>query len=688
MRTGAIFARGSCRALKWMAMFGVVFALGAGSAAAQLTPDATYDTDGFKVEGLGKTIMEGEGATVKVSLRARVAPGTADMTTVNVTVSVAAPAAETPPDPTDNYETSDVALNNATVQLVFSANPEPGADQKLETKSASVFLQTTNDVDAEREDFAVQIQVGGGGTSISQEDLQVTIVDDEPQTYVLSEITKEPTEGSPISATVTATPAHVNMSADLRVHVDDADYAIDADGNAANGMSSGMTLGLFGGNLTNSQTLSIATPTNDENRVEDTITLSVFSGTAGASELEDSAAIKVKDAHALPAVAGTAIVLGDDDKPLDPQPEMVDSIMEGQTIQVKVAAVNKDGEEIPAAEELSVMLMPTGDANEQDYRLSRHPVVIDGGDKSMTIELTASEDQDVGMEMLMFDAVVTGKGMTDGKSHGDEPRTSMGVLDLAIMDTTMKQVEAKTEAELMPIIYGAIDEGEGDDGVFSPYETIEIDASMLFMPTDYMLSYGAESDMMDVASVETSGSMVTVTGKMAGGPTHITITATSTGMMSGAKPLDQTSPNVAQVIFPVTVELAELMVELSMDDDMMNITEGMGAMVTATANRPVEMDTMVELIQTEGTASPSDYMAEPLMIMAGETMGTTMVMAVEDEMMEEGETLTLEGRVGEMKTNAVMFYIWDAAVPALPLIAQLLLAAFLTIGGYRRYLRR
>ena len=31
MRTGAIFARGSCRALKWMALFSVVFALGAAS---------------------------------------------------------------------------------------------------------------------------------------------------------------------------------------------------------------------------------------------------------------------------------------------------------------------------------------------------------------------------------------------------------------------------------------------------------------------------------------------------------------------------------------------------------------------------------------------------------------------------------------------------------------------------------
>ncbi|MCY4574722.1 MAG: fibronectin type III domain-containing protein, partial [Gemmatimonadetes bacterium] len=35
MTTGAIFARGSCRALKWLALFGVVFALAAGQAAAQ-----------------------------------------------------------------------------------------------------------------------------------------------------------------------------------------------------------------------------------------------------------------------------------------------------------------------------------------------------------------------------------------------------------------------------------------------------------------------------------------------------------------------------------------------------------------------------------------------------------------------------------------------------------------------------
>ena len=45
MRTGAIFARGSCRALKWMALFGVVFVLGAGQAFAQAPAFSTTATD-------------------------------------------------------------------------------------------------------------------------------------------------------------------------------------------------------------------------------------------------------------------------------------------------------------------------------------------------------------------------------------------------------------------------------------------------------------------------------------------------------------------------------------------------------------------------------------------------------------------------------------------------------------------
>ena len=69
-----------------------------------------------------------------------------------------------------------------------------------------------------------------------------------------------------------------------------------------------------------------------------------------------------------------------------------------------------------------------------------------------------------------------------------------------------------------------------------------------------------------------------------------------------------------------------------------------------------------------------------------------MLMVTDDGMDDSGhgmpEMLTLYGMADGQSTNSLTFNIWDAAVPALPIVAQLLLAAFLAIGGYRRYLRR
>ncbi|MDE2875901.1 MAG: hypothetical protein OXQ93_10695, partial [Gemmatimonadota bacterium] len=134
-----------------------------------------------------------------------------------------------------------------------------------------------------------------------------------------------------------------------------------------------------------------------------------------------------------------------------------------------------------------------------------------------------------------------------------------------------------------------------------------------------------------------------------------------------------------------------------MGPEDMNLVEGMSVEVTATANRAVTEDTMVMLMRARAmsSASDEDYTAEPITIMAGEMTGSTMVMAVEDNMMETVDNMPeelvfygmVEGMAGEV-TGEVKFYLWDAAVPALPVIAQLLLAAFLAVGGYRRYLRR
>ena len=270
---------------------------------------------------------------------------------------------------------------------------------------------------------------------------------------------------------------------------------------------------------------------------------------------------------------------------------------------------------------------------------------------------------------------LTAKGATAKNGTG----SVMSMFSIMIEDTTMPLVSVKDDA------YEAIMMALGEDPL-NPGDEVMIMNDDVFMYDDEMvsMSFGASVEGMSVGA-SASGEMVTLMA-MEPGEAKVTVTATATPM-SDSLIITQDRANVAQVTFPVMVELADLMITLSGPEDM-NIAEGMSAMVTATANRAVTEDTMVELIQTDGTASPADYMAEPIMIMAGEMMGTTMVMAVEDDMMEDMEMLTLEGRVGAMKTNTVMFYLWDAAVPALPIIAQLLLALFLAIGGYRRYLRR
>ena len=227
-------------------------------------------------------------------------------------------------------------------------------------------------------------------------------------------------------------------------------------------------------------------------------------------------------------------------------------------------------------------------------------------------------------------------------------------------------------------------------------ETIEIASpGSLFNQADGVtLSFTAESDMEDVATVAVSGSgMVTVTAQdMAGVMAHITITAHASVAASGAKGLPQTDPSEASIVFPVEVGLEALSFTLTGPEDM-NLTEGMSAMVTATANRAVTEDVTINLMRDRAasTAGDDDYMAEAITIEAGMMSGTTMVMAVEDNMAEEMEELALYGmaadNAGEVM-GEVKLYLWDAAVPALPLIAQLLLAALMGIGGYRRYRRR
>ena len=116
-------------------------------------------------------------------------------------------------------------------------------------------------------------------------------------------------------------------------------------------------------------------------------------------------------------------------------------------------------------------------------------------------------------------------------------------------------------------------------------------------------------------------------------------------------------------------------------------------MVKVMANRAVTAKVEVKLMRERSMsdADEMDYEVVPEMITidAGQMEGSAMVMAKADDMDEGMEELVLYAMAGDMAVEGhAKFNIWDAAVPALPAVAQFLLTAFLAVGGYRRFRRR
>ena len=83
--------------------------------------------------------------------------------------------------------------------------------------------------------------------------------------------------------------------------------------------------------------------------------------------------------------------------------------------------------------------MPTGTADSADYTLVGTFAIDMGAEMSNAVELEVRSDEDVGMESLMFDAVVSGDS-----ANGPGTRTSAAVLSLYIEDETAKKITPKS----------------------------------------------------------------------------------------------------------------------------------------------------------------------------------------------------------------------------------------------------
>ena len=727
MRTGAIFARGSCRVFKWMALFGVVVALGAGQGLAQqkiadgtvisldIASAVERTINGVKREH----VQEGEITTFNVTLRwthAQVTDawdgGTVrpDNAVVPVTITPlqgddGQGNANNIPQPwlsaaevgATGHQDDVVLPANAMVQVRVPAAPTSNTTSTVHTleSTGSISITFSQDPDAEDEGFMLALEdKDSEGVAIDtmtpQSIPRVVIEDDESQGISLTRMTKGTVWEGGGSQTFEAEAEPSRVDLPLRVRYDLTDSSGVSVSSRTYSLDESIGTIAPGAGMKDTVVLNVAA--NDGNREDDAlemhaevVSLSLASGAFDNIE-SDSIAFTVVDIHKLPLVE------------FDPEMGMVE---EGDTIELTLMVdrnprntiVTDDEERQYTLEEISVMLsMAEGTtADATDYRIMTNPVTIakhsgkasDGWIQEMKVEVMALEDDVLDPdEMLMLVGEVSGTVAANGS--GSSMTENMAAL--TIEEGTAKYVWAKTEEEIYAALMAAM--GEGD---FNPGMSFEVMGSALFNAAEGVtLGFTAESDLDHVATTSVSGGMVMVTAGDEAGMAAITVTAHAS-MPSRVTILDQTDPREASVQFPVEVKLAPLTIMLEGPEEMNLAEGGMGGMVTATASRMVTEDTMVTLMRDRAmsSASDEDYMAEPITILAGQMSGSTMVMAVEDNMAEDMEELVLYAMAGDMDVEGeIKFYIWDAAVPALPIIAQLLLAAFLTIGGCRRYLRR
>ena len=669
-------------------------------------------------------VNEGDRATVKVQVRwshAQIQALRAGNHTASVDLEVIAyddPAewlskAETSERADGGYGVGDDAvLASKTVSITIPRNPTTnvGSTSHYATGTGTVSLSLAPDADAEDEAFKLHVvdltgmNVMTVSPSRTMSDYPILI--DDAQTQMI-EFTRDPPstaaifEGDSVTFKSVPKPPRVDLDLDVRYHVEALGETSVSSGTYTVSASSGTIPATA---VPQKHNTTFRTPANDGNRVDDSFEISAevvaFDLSSGAYThipADPPLDVLVLDLHKLPVL---------DVAKVDPMEAEID---EGDSVTIKLVIDRNpattrrvSGEKVDVSqEELTIMLSPGANSTAlpvDDYQIMPNPVTVPerkSGSwlQEVEVEVMARVDQAVeDMEVLVLNAVVDGtKNAEYGPNDPDGKDMYMSVSMVSIGEKTAKNVYPKTQQEVEDAVYAAKEAGVGADGIFTAGEMIKVMGSALFNAAEGVtLSYSAETSNPDVATYMVSNGEVTVTA-VGTGDAMITIMAHAS-MPSSVMVNPQTDARMASITFPVEVGLEPLTITLEPPDAGMNLVEGMSYTLTARANRGVEMETMVELIQTGGSASPDDYEVMPITIGVNESMGTTTLMVKEDGMMENAdnmaEMLTLEGRVGTMKTNSLSFYLWDAAVPALPVIAQLLLAAFLAIGGYRRYRRR
>ena len=686
----------------------LLLAASAGTASAQVSD--------FKADSLAVTIVtpqggvaEGSDTTITVRAKATVLP---DSPELKVTVPLelmdrnVASATKITAEKGQAGQIDDaVIISNPTVVFTFPANT---TDQERErTYTQTITVRTNHDADAEDEVVGIAVDedtaITAPGTAPVVAAKTLTIHDDETQAYKLSLNSQMHHQGNPvresetINVNLAADPPHYDGGTMLQVYVlkDGKPIHVPVVPAARGGYTrdaSTITIGTVDFDATavvNEKAIQITAPMNDGNRTTDTITLEVDSGENRTTRLRDSLDIDVRDIHNLPAANGITAVAKDD------QGKEIEEIEEGGDPIFLTVTVNRftPTGQYWTDEDLTLDIR-VDDPGSYEVSPARTTVGSPGERRAVAeheIKISARNDENVNDDELVVSLVVSGD---PSPSVGRGPGESVGTFTIAVADDTAKKISPKSEDDAYGAIMDAIEEGAGDEGL-NPGESFMVYTKDLFdVMEGYTASYGVAVEGDPAISVTASTDSITVDAKSAG-ESKVTVTATAKAASSSFM-ADQSVSNVASITFPVTVTDKMLTLMIEMPDNVMegNVVEGMSYHIPVMTNRAVHEDTDVTFMRdrSQSDADEDDYSIGDVTIMAGEHMAMAELMVTEDMMDDAGhamgEQLVIYAMAGDVESNELMFTIWDEAVPALPLIAQLLLALFLMAGGARLYRRR
>ena len=621
-------------------------------------------TTGVTITGpTNNTINEGGTATYTVAIRGYVGvavdgdgdgaiSATEAQNPAPFTVALGNPTSDAdPPATAGEVPAADATgdLNSNAHRLSFMVDPPSNSsttNRLLFTASGTISVATLHDNDAEDEHFTLAFTALTGvdqvftmaattdTTNISlpaNAPTALIIDDDETQTYTLTLAPGQtPTEGAAFTVNLAASPPHEDGTGTLNVIIDQQRgwaYTVAGATPPATSTTVGFTEGT---DVTRAISITQApndagqNPNGDGNRVTDTVTVSAHTGVAGASMRQASLPVDVADANALQAV--TAKVVDADGVVLATQPT---SVEEGESVKIRVMPVDKDGKVTTANEALKIALASSGSADSRDFRLSAPIEITSGQNASNSVDLIVESDEDVGMEMLVLDATVSGE-----PAKGSETSTSEGVLTLELEDATDKKIWPKSETDAYPSITDPMEEAAGDEGL-NPGESFMVEMDDLFhLKEGYSATYGATNDGSAV-SISERGDVLTIEAEESG-TSKVTVTGTASAAATFAP--SQTVSNVAHVAFEVTVVDKELVVTLAADP--MEIEEGGTSTITAMANRAVvagDGDVAIDL-SVVGHGTLDD---DSITIAMGEMSGSAMLTAADNSDYGENDPITV-----------------------------------------------